>query len=619
MLTGLAAAGVLRHALIVGANDGGGALDPLRYAELDAQRMAEVLVDLGGFEAPYITVLYAPTAEELKDAIRSHAQMAGSFDEDLFLFYYSGHADARGLRLDAELYTFETLKADIRNMPAEMKLGVLDACRSGTITRLKGAQVTAPFLVQEELPAEGEAWMTATSADEEAQESDQLRGSFFTHYLLSGLRGAADSGDGEVSLDEAYRYAFDRVVDRTGGTEAGAQHPNFDYKLKGQGDVPLTAVSEGRAQLSFPPETGGQITVLRMPDRTPVAEVVKAVGAPSTLALPPGNYLLRLREADGRTFREALVGLNDGARLTHTRWGGANAEVGQVKGGETFARDALDLAHKATERPRTWLVEAWNPGELRSSPMLAGGASVLLPGAGQFYNGQWAKGGAYMASSLGLLSISLAANGEESRYFHGSLTGPDALRLGAAMLYGASIADAAYNAQRLEAERPFTGVTLSSAAAWSTQGTPGAPTVAGLTVEWVPQRSFSLALERVGWTSVEPGQGAWGFGGRAAWSYAQGRKLRPTVFVGAGLRYARTPLPEDGGTDTLSPLVGDWQAAEDGTRRSSGMLSPTVGGGLGLRWYVTPRYFVEWESRLETDGGAPELLLGGGVGVHFGR
>jgi uncharacterized caspase-like protein len=57
--------------------------------------------------------------------------------------------------------------------------------------------------------ASGEVVITSSSADELSQESDEVGGSYFTHYLLSGLRGAADtSGDGEVTLDEAYRYVY---------------------------------------------------------------------------------------------------------------------------------------------------------------------------------------------------------------------------------------------------------------------------------------------------------------------------------------------------------------------------------------------------------------------------
>ena len=129
-------------------------------------------------------------------------------------------------------------------MQSEVRLGILDACQSGEITRTKGMVIGVPFAeVTEVRQAEGEAWLTAASADEAAQESDKIRGSFFTHYLLSALRGAADQGDGVVTLGEAYAYAYDRTVSRTGATTGGTQHPTYDYRITGRGDLPLTDVS----------------------------------------------------------------------------------------------------------------------------------------------------------------------------------------------------------------------------------------------------------------------------------------------------------------------------------------------------------------------------------------
>jgi uncharacterized caspase-like protein len=43
----------------------------------------------------------------------------------------------------------------------------------------------------------------SASDGEAAQESKELGGGSFTHYLLTGLRGAADF-DHRISLDEAY-------------------------------------------------------------------------------------------------------------------------------------------------------------------------------------------------------------------------------------------------------------------------------------------------------------------------------------------------------------------------------------------------------------------------------
>lgn len=586
--TSLAFAGVMRHALIVGANMGGGNLDPLRYAELDAERVSNVLVELGGFDPAHVTVLYAPSQAELRQALHHHATVAGAFDDDLFLFYYSGHADARGLRIGTDLYPFETLRGDIRAMPADVKLGLLDACRSGTITRLKGAALSEPFLVDDRLAAEGEAWLTATSADESAQESDKLRGSFFTHYLISGLRGAADTGDGEVSLDEAYAYAHDRVVDHTGGTEAGAQHPNRDIRLKQEGALTLTRVDQGRATATLPADIAGQVTVLRMPDRTPVAEVQKLANRPVTLALSPGTYRFRLLQ--GKDLRETEIGLSDGSRVTVSRWGALNAEIGSPKGA-SFARDAEALAHIGAETGRAWGKDALNAPDLRHSPLLAGGASVLLPGAGQFYNGQWFKGAVFFAGTAAFLGSSVLAAGASDQFWDGSITGPDMLRLTAAMIYGAAIADAAYQPQKREAFRPMRGWTLSTTSLWYPDEL-GAPATAGLNAEWLVTKNMSVALDRVGWTYRPDGASVWGFGSRLVLAI-DGTRWRPGLFLALGGR-------------VRDPAVGATQ------------LVPTVGGGGTLRWYVTPRYFVEWEGRVETEGGDPTFLFGGGLGVHFG-
>jgi hypothetical protein len=584
----LAHAGVLRHALIVGANQGGGNLEPLRYAELDAERVANVLVELGSYDAAHVTVLYGPTEAELKAALRAHAMVADAFDEDLFTFYYSGHADARGLRIGNDLYPFETLRADIRAMPSNVKLGLLDACRSGTITRLKGAALSEPFLVEDRLAAEGEAWMTATSADESAQESDKLRGSFFTHYLLSGLRGAADTGDGEVSLDEAYNYAFARVVDHTGGTEAGAQHPNRDIRLKQEGELTLTKVSQGRATATLPADIAGRVMVLRMPDRTPVAEVMKVEGRAITLALSPGTYHLRLSQ--GKDLREVQIFLTEGSRVTVSRWGALNAELGAPKG-ERVALDALELTRQHAEDSGRWAATALNVTDLRHSPVLAASASTLVPGAGQFYNGQWVKGGLYFVGTAAFLGGSVFGAGANENFWNGSITGPNMLRLTAAMFYGAAIADAAWHTQKRETFRPLKGWTMSTTSLWSPNDV-NAPYTAGMNVEWLATKGVSVSVDRIGWTRTPDGENVWSLGSRLQLGI-DGKHVRPGLFLALGGRLR-------------DPLVGD------------ATLMPTFGGGAAVRWYITPRYFVEHELRVETEGGPAVFLFGGGLGVHFG-
>lgn len=341
LLSVSALAAAPRHALIIGENNGPSAMGILRYAEDDARRMAEVLTQLGDFPADQVTVLYGPDLAEVQAALARHAEIARKADDDLFLFYYSGHADGTGLRLGDETLPYAALRRAVRDMPAEVRVGILDACRSGEITRVKGLEVSSPFAVDRGYVSQGEAWLTATAAEESAQESDVLRGSFFTYGLVTGLRGAADRDDGVVSLAEAYAYAYDSTVARTGTSSNGVQHPAYDFRLQGRGDLPLTEVRRAEALLVLPEDMQGQIDVLRMPDQALLAEVHKAPGLQLTLGLPAGRYLLRNR--DGGLVQEAKIGLTAGSTLNVRGFQATDLAQATAKG------DAPDLAIPAPD------------------------------------------------------------------------------------------------------------------------------------------------------------------------------------------------------------------------------------------------------------------------------
>lgn len=276
-------------------------------------------------------MLRSPSAAEL-DLALAQARI-GVAEDVLFLFYYSGHADTQGLRLGDEIYPWTELKGAVRAIPAEVHVGVIDACQAGAVTRIKGekgVKIADPFLRPDGLEVEGEAWIAAASEDETAQESDQLGGSFFTHYLLSGMRGAADTGDGQVSLSEAYGYAYERTVARTAGTSAGTQHPAYRWNLEGNGDLALTDVKRASARIILTAPEEGLITISRQGDLTAVAEVAKRPGAPLQIGLEPGSYLIRRRH-QGATG-EVRVGLAEGASPVIRQWGFQQHELALTKG-----------------------------------------------------------------------------------------------------------------------------------------------------------------------------------------------------------------------------------------------------------------------------------------------
>jgi hypothetical protein len=305
LLAPSARAAITRYALIAGNDAGAPGELTLRYAQADAQKVYDVLRGVGEFLPENMVLLQGRSGSELSRVLislnaRIRAERSSGRDSILFV-YYSGHADASALHTGADLLELDLLQRLVQGSPADFRVLVLDACRSGSLTRVKGAQKVAPFPVSidAELSGEGLALLTSSTSDEDAQESDALKGSFFTHYLVSGLRGAADrNGDGSVSLEEAYGYAYQHTLRASSQTLYGIQHPTFRFDLRGKGAVPLARVAprSGGGQMAFPP--GHAYLLFAGDEQGPVVAEVGEHDTRRRLALEPGAYFVRGRASD---------------------------------------------------------------------------------------------------------------------------------------------------------------------------------------------------------------------------------------------------------------------------------------------------------------------------------
>jgi hypothetical protein len=309
---------VRRFALITGASQGGPGRVPLRYAGTDARAMQHVLTELGGLpESGTILLLDVDRAglragfDRLKQMV-ANAAAPGARTE--IVFYYSGHSDDTGLLLGGERVSYPEVRSWVEETGADVRIAVLDSCASGALTRSKGGVHRPPFLVDTSSAARGHAYLTASAENESAQESDRLGAAYFTHYLVSGLRGAADvSHDGRVTLSEAYQYAFTETLARTETSRGGPQHASYDFQLAGKGDLVMTDLHATTASLQFPPEMTGRLYVRDAAGQL-VAEVHKVPSQPIELGLPPGHYRVTLD--DQRRLYETTVDLAAGHPTT---------------------------------------------------------------------------------------------------------------------------------------------------------------------------------------------------------------------------------------------------------------------------------------------------------------
>ncbi|MCU0698556.1 MAG: caspase family protein [Myxococcaceae bacterium] len=374
-----------RFALFVGNNQGGEGTRPLLYATDDARRMHEVLVRLGGTSTQDAMLLLDEGADDVLTALgelerRARDARARGERTSLF-FYYSGHAKDGALRLGATKLPLESVKARLAQGPTDMRVAVFDACRSGALTRTKGVRKAPAFEVETDATraAKGLVILTSSASDEDSQESDQIGASYFSYHLASGLLGSADqSGDGRVSLSEAYAYAYERTVASTADSAAGPQHPTFSFDLAGNGDLVLTDVVQRREGLRLPPEapTGTYFLIDRR--GVVVAELVKADGE-RMIALSPGTYTVKRRLPD--RLRVGEVRITEGQVTT--------LDEGALKNAR-FADDPVKGTGLSTVYSRHWSVSATGQYQaIFDSPTTAGGlfpSAPMVGGEGTVHN-----------------------------------------------------------------------------------------------------------------------------------------------------------------------------------------------------------------------------------------
>jgi hypothetical protein len=220
----------------------------LQAPAADLTALAAVLrsPSICGFD--YVQSMLDASASDARVALSMMLTRAAA--DDLVLVYFTGHGV-----LDEQGQLFfclrDTQRALIRptSMPAsamrdEMaycrarrQVLILDCCHSGAFERTKNAGVGTRVCTEAHFRGSGRGRVVLASSDatQFAFEGDKVIGhsqqSLFTHYLIEGLQtGAADSnGDGEISVDEAYEYAYEKVTRDMPGQTPG----KWTYKQQG--------------------------------------------------------------------------------------------------------------------------------------------------------------------------------------------------------------------------------------------------------------------------------------------------------------------------------------------------------------------------------------------------
>ncbi len=219
-------------ALIVGVNQGQAFNQPLRYADDDALKYADLLTpatdalrlhvapDVDTAQRRSIGDALPPTRRALLRSVEQLAQVArasGEPTELFFIFVGHGNLDEDGagyLSLVDGKFTREDLYRQVLDRPEFDRVHVIiDACYAFFIVAGRG-----------ETPPEDEAFnrtllqgslrsyphvgvLLSTSGAQQAFEWSRVGGGVFSHALRSALSGAADiDGDGRMSYGEVHAF-----------------------------------------------------------------------------------------------------------------------------------------------------------------------------------------------------------------------------------------------------------------------------------------------------------------------------------------------------------------------------------------------------------------------------
>jgi len=252
-----------RWAVIVGVNEYEDRINypPLQVCIKDALALRLQLIE-SGYDEKNIRILTdnvgdIPNHDNILIALTSLAE--STKEDDLLLFYYSGHGIEKGgesylvgrsghhLIIEDSAIPVSKVKEIMRKSKARAKIIILDACHSGIDlgdgTSKGHSRMTEKFIQSVFEEAKGFAILASCEKDELSYEWRENERSVFTHYLLEALKGNADFDDkGFITIQDVNRFVVDGVKGWSRDNKR-RQTPTLQYEVSG--DIILVKLDQG--------------------------------------------------------------------------------------------------------------------------------------------------------------------------------------------------------------------------------------------------------------------------------------------------------------------------------------------------------------------------------------
>lgn len=251
-----------RYALLIAVDEYAPPLGALEYCHNDMTSLKAHL-EASGFAPDDIIFMhdqaelsrFRPTKANIEGELRLRLQLANP--DDVVVVAFSGH----GLHLDGKSYlcpidtkldaessmvAIDDVYAQLQQCAASQKLLIVDACRNEPIVRgFKSGKLADDLTVQLEAPPKGVLVLSSCEAGQFSAEDAELKHGVFMHFLMEGLKGAADlsdnggNGNGRISLDELYFFAHERTKRHVALSHGIVQRPVMKGEIVGRFDLAM--------------------------------------------------------------------------------------------------------------------------------------------------------------------------------------------------------------------------------------------------------------------------------------------------------------------------------------------------------------------------------------------
>ena len=216
------------------------AMQTLNYTDDDAYQMYAFLKspEGGALSDEQVEILIDENATRTNIELALTEKLDQADADDIVVFYFSGHGiDGYFVPVDFDgihnLLSHERVEQLLANSSAKHKLVLADACHSGGLLASRDVATSSSRLYSAFTNSTGGTALLLSSRSEEVSlEAKNLRSGVFSHYVMRGMKGEADTNRNRiVTVDELHNYVYENVREYTGYRQTPVISGTFDRAM----------------------------------------------------------------------------------------------------------------------------------------------------------------------------------------------------------------------------------------------------------------------------------------------------------------------------------------------------------------------------------------------------